>query len=61
MKKSEYHSEDITFCISRCNRKSCHRHKSNIRDFSRLHSVADLKGSVYCELKSDKKDPRHGN
>ena len=45
-----YHSEDITFCISSCTRTSCFRHKNNIRDVNRDHSVADLKGTVYCEL-----------
>ena len=48
-----YHSEDITFCISPCTRKSCYRHKDNIRDHGREPNMADLKGTVYCELKPE--------
>ena len=42
-------SEDITFCGSECNRKSCSRHPSNIRNYNIDHSFAYLQGSEYCE------------
>lgn len=50
----QYHSEDITFCTQKeCGKKSCFRHMANIRDFSRDHTVADLKGTVYCQLRPE--------
>ena len=45
----KYHSEDITFCVSPCSRKSCYRHKSNIQDPCREHTVADAV-SVCAEI-----------
>lgn len=51
--RQAYHSEDITFCSSECNRTSCFRHPSNIRDKFREHSVADLKGTVHCQIRPE--------
>lgn len=52
---SKYVSFDITFCISRCDRKDCPRHKSRMTDMTRHYSVSDLKGSVYCPMQDQKK------
>ena len=38
-------SDDITFCASECDNKSCFRHPSNIKDPDGLHSFAYLKGT----------------
>lgn len=43
-------SDDITFCMSKCNKKKCFRHPSNIREPQYPHSVAYLKGSAYCPM-----------
>lgn len=48
-----YHSEDITFCSSQCDQTSCFRHPSNIRDKERKHTVADMKGTVYCQMRPE--------
>lgn len=48
-----YHSEDITFCSSVCDQISCFRHPSNIQDKTREHTVADMKGSVYCQMRPE--------
>ena len=48
-----YHSEDITFCSSTCDRTSCYRHPSNIREPERKHTFADMKGTVYCEIRPE--------
>ena len=54
-KNKPYHSEDITFCISACGRTSCYRHKSQMRDRGRNHSVADLKDTYLCPFPTDGK------
>lgn len=48
-----YHSEDITFCSSECTKKNCYRHRANIRDHDREHTMAELKGTVYCQLRPE--------
>ena len=54
MKKNKpYHSEDITFCISPCTRTSCYRHKSQMRDRGRNHSVAEFKNTDLCPFPTD--------
>lgn len=53
MKNKPYHSEDITFCISRCGRTSCYRHKTQMRDRGRNHAVADLKDTYLCPFPTD--------
>ena len=54
MKKNKpYHSEDITFCISPCTRTSCYRHKTQMRDHGRNHSVAEFKNTDLCPFHSD--------
>ena len=50
MKNRPYHSEDITFCISTCSHTSCYRHKTQMRDRGRNHSVADLKDTYLCQF-----------
>ena len=58
MKKNRWTSDDITFCVSKCNYKSCDRHLSNIHHPELLHSFAELKNTVYCEkypIKDNKK------
>ena len=42
-------SEDITFCASECNIKSCGRHPSRIRLHDIPHSFAQLRGTMYCD------------
>lgn len=50
----KYHSEDITFCTQKeCSKKSCFRHMANIRDHGRDHTVADLKGTEWCQLRPE--------
>lgn len=49
-------SEDITYCVSKCNRKKCFRHPSNIHHHEIEHSFADLEGTVYCEKYYDEKE-----
>lgn len=48
-----FHSEDITFCSSTCDRTSCYRHPSNIRDHDREHNFSDMKGTVYCSIRPE--------
>lgn len=45
---SEYANVDITFCIARCNRTDCRRHKSHMTDMKRHYTVSDLRGSSDC-------------
>lgn len=54
MKKNSWISDDITFYISKCNRKSCFRHPSNIRCPWMLHSFAELKDTEYCDKNTTK-------
>ena len=54
MKKNSWTSDDITFCSSKCNYKSCFRHPSNIHHPWMLHSFAELKNTVYCEKNTSK-------
>lgn len=56
MKNRPYHSEDITFCISTCSRTSCYRHKTQMRDHGRNHSVAEYKNTCYCPF-PEKRQP----
>ena len=53
-KKSSWTSDDITFCVSKCNRKSCFRHPSNIRCPWMPHSFAELKDTEYCDKDTTK-------
>lgn len=53
MKNRPYHSEDITFCISECGRTSCYRHKSQMRDRGRNHSMTECKNTYLCPFSSD--------
>lgn len=40
--------DDITFCMSKCKRKTCDRHPSKIRNPKVPHSFAEFKGTQYC-------------
>ena len=42
-------SDDITFCMSKCSKKKCFRHKSNIKVPGIPHCFAYLKNTEYCE------------
>lgn len=46
---NEYRSDDITFCMSECDKKSCFRHPSNILHKDIPHSFAYLKDTPYCD------------
>lgn len=48
-------SDDITFCASKCSKKKCFRHPSNIIIPYRDHSFADLKNTEYCVYPDKKK------
>ena len=48
-----FHSEDITFCSSACDRTNCYRHPDNIRDNTREHTFAEMKGTVYCSIRPE--------
>lgn len=48
-----FHSEDIAFCSSTCDRTSCYRHPSNIREPEREHNFSDMKGTVYCSIRPE--------
>ena len=41
-------SDDITFCVSECDNKSCFRHPSNIKVPDIPHSFAYLEGTEDC-------------
>lgn len=47
-------SDDITFCNSKCQRRSCFRHPSNIRLHNIPHSFSDLEGTEYCPFREKK-------
>lgn len=40
--------DDITFCLSDCQRTDCYRHPSNIQDRTIPHSYADFKRTETC-------------
>lgn len=44
--------DDITFCMSDCQRTDCLRHPSNIQDRTIPHSYADFKGTETCPEKT---------
>lgn len=46
-------SDDITFCMDKCDRKDCFRHPSQMLEPWRPHSMAYLKGSGYCPHEED--------
>ena len=46
-----YRTDDITFCSSPCDRRSCFRHPSNRIDKFRPYTAAELRGTVYCEAR----------
>ena len=56
----KFHSEDITFCSSQCDRTACFRHPGNIRDKDREHTFSPMKGTAYCEIvqRQDLQQPR---
>ena len=43
--------DDITFCLSDCQRTDCYRHPSNIQDRTIPHSYADFKETETCPEK----------
>ena len=53
---SEWISEDMTFCLDKCNYKKCSRHPSNIKHREIPHSYAELKGTELCELIKEEPD-----
>lgn len=55
-KKISWVSDDITFCASKCNHKSCFRHPSNIHYPWLPHSFAEFKDTVYCEKTKEKEE-----
>ena len=42
-------SDDITFCVSKCSKKKCFRHKSNLKVPGIPRCFAYLKNTEYCE------------
>lgn len=45
--------DDITFCLSDCQRTDCFRHPSNIQDRTIPHSYAEFKGTETCPFAKD--------
>ena len=45
----DWHDDDITFCMSKCDNTKCRRHPSNIKIKNIPHSFALLEGSDLCE------------
>lgn len=43
-------NDDITFCLSECDKTECYRHPSNIQDKTIPHSYADFSGDK-CWMK----------
>ena len=48
--------DDITFCLSDCQRTDCFRHPSNIQDRTIPHSYAEFKGTETCPEKMQLSD-----
>lgn len=46
-------SDDITFCASTCDDRTCYRHPSNIIHRDIPHSFAPLKNTTHCPLYHD--------
>lgn len=47
--KSDYYSEDITFCANKCGNVDCFRNEKNIRRHYIPHSFSFFKDTDYCE------------
>ena len=47
-KTQQYLSDDITFCLNKCDKQDCRRHPNNIRNKNISHSYAYYKNTEYC-------------
>lgn len=53
---SSWFTDDITFCMSECDIKSCYRHPDNIKEKFRPYSYSYLKGiEPYCKYYDNNK------
>ena len=48
MKDIYWTSDDITFCVKKCNVKECERNKTHIKHIEIPHSYSDFEGTKYC-------------